>query len=229
VPTEITSVWGGKKVELRETQRAGTPFGGRVVFFEVLRQVGYAEAVKQSLPFRLTSPNALDPAQTFTAFWLAVLQALDAIGRKGVIGAYGVGQPEPDQWATMIPALQYAAAHGHIVALHVYCQAGTPVGQLSADQPDYEGRVKRLYAAVPADARPTCIISECAHEFATGKFEGVAETVHFAGQMQSFYQDAPYIQGINLFTFGAIGGWAASSIDSATTALATAINSQRFP
>ena len=44
-----------------------------MVFFEFLRQVGYLEVVKQSLPFRLTSPNALDPAQTFTAFLLAVL------------------------------------------------------------------------------------------------------------------------------------------------------------
>jgi hypothetical protein len=73
VPTEITALWGGRKVELRETQRAVTPFGGLVVFFEFLRQVGYCEAVKQHLPFRLTSPNALDPAQTFTAFLLAVL------------------------------------------------------------------------------------------------------------------------------------------------------------
>jgi hypothetical protein len=65
VPTEITALGGGRKVELRETQRAVTPFGGLVVFFEFLRQVGYVGAVKQSLPFRLTSPNALDPAQPF--------------------------------------------------------------------------------------------------------------------------------------------------------------------
>src|SRR5438552_6747579 len=29
---KITALWGGKKVELRETQRAVTPFGGLVVF-----------------------------------------------------------------------------------------------------------------------------------------------------------------------------------------------------
>jgi hypothetical protein len=40
---QITAVWGGRKVELRETQRAVTPFGGLVVFFEFLRQVGYVE------------------------------------------------------------------------------------------------------------------------------------------------------------------------------------------
>ena len=70
---KITSFWGGKKVELRETPRAVTPFGGLVVFFEFLRQIGYCEAVRQHLPFRLTSPNAIDPVETFTAFLLSVV------------------------------------------------------------------------------------------------------------------------------------------------------------
>ena len=70
---KITALWGGKKVELRETQRAVTPFGGLVVFFEFLRQVGYREAVSKHLPFRFTSPNAIDPVETFTAFLLSVV------------------------------------------------------------------------------------------------------------------------------------------------------------
>jgi hypothetical protein len=70
---KIASLWGGKKVELRETQRAVTPFGGLVVFFEFLRRIGYAEAVRQHLPFSLRSPNAIDPVETFTAFLLSVV------------------------------------------------------------------------------------------------------------------------------------------------------------
>jgi len=70
---KITSLWGGKKVELRETQRAVTPFGGLVVFSEFLRHIGYAEAVQQHLPFSLHSPNAIDPVKTFTAFLLSVV------------------------------------------------------------------------------------------------------------------------------------------------------------
>src|SRR5258708_31703075 len=69
----MASVWGGKKVDLRQAPRAVTPFGGLVVFFEFLRQVGYGEAVRQHLPFHLTSPNAIDPVQTFTAFLLSVV------------------------------------------------------------------------------------------------------------------------------------------------------------
>src|SRR5262252_6095632 len=70
---KITALWGGKKVELRETQRAVTPFGGLVVFFEFLRRIGYCEAVQQHLPFSLRSPNAIDPVKTFTAFLLSVV------------------------------------------------------------------------------------------------------------------------------------------------------------
>ena len=70
---KITALWGGKKVELRETQRAVTPFGGLVAFCELLRQVGNCEAVSQHLPFRLTSPDAMDPVETFTAFLLSVV------------------------------------------------------------------------------------------------------------------------------------------------------------
>jgi hypothetical protein len=70
---KVTALWDGEKVELRETQRAVTPFGGLVVFLGFLRQVGYREAVSKHLPFRLTSPNAIDPVETFTAFLLSVL------------------------------------------------------------------------------------------------------------------------------------------------------------
>jgi hypothetical protein len=61
-------LFGAEKKWNCETQRAVTPFGGLVVFFEFLRQVGYREAVSKHLPFRFTSPNAIDPVETFTAF-----------------------------------------------------------------------------------------------------------------------------------------------------------------
>jgi len=87
VHSQITALWGGKKVELRETQRAVTPFGGLVVFFEFLRQVGYLEVVKRCLPFRLTSPHAFDPAQTLTAFLLAVLAGARRFAHAGLLRA----------------------------------------------------------------------------------------------------------------------------------------------
>lgn len=80
---EITSLWGEKKVELRQTPRAVTPFAGLVVFSEFLKRIGYREAVEAHLPFRLTSPNAIDPVQTFTAFVLAVLAGARRFAHTG--------------------------------------------------------------------------------------------------------------------------------------------------
>ena len=84
---KITALWGGKKVELRETQRAVTPFGGLVVFFEFLQQVGYSQAVSRYLPFRLTSPNAIDPVETFTAFLLAVVAGARRFAQTSMLRA----------------------------------------------------------------------------------------------------------------------------------------------
>ena len=70
---EITPLWGGKKVVLRQTPRAVTPFGGLSVFIEFLGQIGYGQQVSAHLPVHLQSPNAIDPSQTFTAFLISVV------------------------------------------------------------------------------------------------------------------------------------------------------------
>ena len=70
---EITTLWGEKKVVLRETPRAVTPFGGVSVFIAFLQRVGYGRQVSEHLPVHLKSPNAIDPAQTYTAFLISVV------------------------------------------------------------------------------------------------------------------------------------------------------------
>jgi hypothetical protein len=65
---EISAIFGGKKVELRETARAVTPFGGLAVFVEFLRRVGFTEQVREAMPFELKSPNAIPAVETYTAF-----------------------------------------------------------------------------------------------------------------------------------------------------------------
>ena len=82
---KTTALWGGKKVELRETERAVTPFGGLVVFFEFLRRIGYGPAVRLHLPFSLTSPNAIDPVETFTAFLLSVVAGARRFAHTSVL------------------------------------------------------------------------------------------------------------------------------------------------
>jgi hypothetical protein len=73
VQREITALWGKKKVILRQTPRAVTPFGGVIVFIEFLTQIGFREQVRRDLPVHLTSPNAIEAAQTYTAFLISVV------------------------------------------------------------------------------------------------------------------------------------------------------------
>lgn len=90
----ITSLRGGKKVELRETQRAVTPLGRLVVFFGFPRRIGPCEAVRQHLPFSFTSPNAIDPAETFTAFLLSLVAGELLFARASLLRA-DVALPAP--------------------------------------------------------------------------------------------------------------------------------------
>ena len=70
---EISALWGEKKVILRQTPRAVTPFGGLSVFVAFLGKIGYQQQVSEHLPVHLKSPNAIDPGETFTAFLISVV------------------------------------------------------------------------------------------------------------------------------------------------------------
>ena len=69
---EMSAIFGGKKVELRQTVKAVTRFGGRVVFLEFLRKVGFAEKVSGAMRFEWKSANAIPAVETFTAFVISV-------------------------------------------------------------------------------------------------------------------------------------------------------------
>ncbi len=70
---KITSLWPEKKVVLRQTPRAVTPFGGLSVFIAFLIRIGFPEQVLRELPVHLTSANAVDPGETFTTFLISVV------------------------------------------------------------------------------------------------------------------------------------------------------------
>ena len=84
---QISAIFGGKKVELRQTPKAVTPFGGLAVFVEFLRQIGFAEQVKRAMPFELKSPNAIAPVETFTAFVVAVVVGARRFAQAGLVKA----------------------------------------------------------------------------------------------------------------------------------------------
>ena len=86
---EITTLWGKKKVILRETPRAVTPFGGLIVFIEFLTQIGFREQVRRDLPVHLASPNAIEAAQTYPAFLLSVVVGARRLAHTSRCGRIG--------------------------------------------------------------------------------------------------------------------------------------------
>ena len=69
---ELTPLFWEKKVVLRQTEWAVTPWGGVAVLVQFLNKIGFPGTVAQHLPIQLNSPNAIAPVQTFTAFLIAV-------------------------------------------------------------------------------------------------------------------------------------------------------------
>jgi hypothetical protein len=84
---QISAIFGGTKVELRQTPKAVTPFGGLVVFVEFLQKVGFAEQVNRAMPFELKSPNAIPTVETFTAFVMAVMVGARRFAQAGLVKA----------------------------------------------------------------------------------------------------------------------------------------------
>jgi hypothetical protein len=85
VHKNITSIFGQKKVRLSDTNRAVTPFGGLAVFFEFLNRIGFVETIEKAFPFKLISPNAIPPAETFVAFIISVLTGARRFAHSSII------------------------------------------------------------------------------------------------------------------------------------------------
>jgi hypothetical protein len=85
VRRQITSLFRQNKVILQETKRPVTPYGGIAVFAAFLGKIGYREAVRESMPITLISPNAIDPVETFTAFMVSVLAGARRFAHTGLL------------------------------------------------------------------------------------------------------------------------------------------------
>jgi len=85
VQRKITSLWGEKKVTLRQTPRAVTPFGGLSVFIAFLQKIGYPQQVSEHMPVHLQSPNAINPEETFTAFLIWVVAGARRFAHTAVL------------------------------------------------------------------------------------------------------------------------------------------------
>lgn len=70
---QATSLLGRTEIDVEFTDKPITPWGGMVLFSGLARQVGLEQALRDALPFQLTSPNATDPVEIVLAFMAGVL------------------------------------------------------------------------------------------------------------------------------------------------------------
>ena len=70
---QATSLLGSRKIEITFTDKPVTPWGGLTLFSGLARQIGLEQALREALPFQLTSPNATDPVEIVLAFMAGVL------------------------------------------------------------------------------------------------------------------------------------------------------------
>lgn len=162
--------------------------------------------------------NEVKYAPGHAGFWLGAMEAIQEFGMHAAIGAYSVATPEVADWQQLTNTLQYAKANGHIVALHAYTHNAAP-GQLSAaaDQPYWELRFPRLYAAVPADAQPDLVISEFGTE--VPDFQSADALVSLARNFEEATSQYAYLKAYNRWTWGKFGGWDKSDVSSANDAV----------
>jgi hypothetical protein len=66
-------LFSSKPVQIRATPKPITPFGGQISFICFLEKIGLVHELIAAIPFVLTSPNAIPPAQTLIAFICAVV------------------------------------------------------------------------------------------------------------------------------------------------------------
>ena len=70
---QATSLLGRNEIGIEFTDKPVTPWGGMLLFSGLARQIGLEQALRDALPFELTSPNATDPVEIVLAFMAGVL------------------------------------------------------------------------------------------------------------------------------------------------------------
>jgi len=146
-------------------------------------------------PLNEQDPPTLAAFGWLNTFTLECMVIAEANGFKLALYAFSAGNPKdlldpvtheviatPEQcWAKLVPSLQYAKTHGHILILHEYgfgspAANGGPATSLRASAPHLALRYRRAYQFLhPFNADPLLVIGEASA--GVGGFGGIGEAV----------------------------------------------------
>ncbi len=85
----------------------------------------------------------LDDMEKYAEICIEFMAMMEALGKHGLIGSFGTGSPEPEEWERFAPAVQHAWTHGHGLCLHEYSAPDMRYG-CGANQWDDEHKTARL-------------------------------------------------------------------------------------
>jgi hypothetical protein len=71
-------------VHFRSTSKPITPFGGLIRFVEFLGKMRLTDPVQAFMPSKLTSPNAIPPAHTLTAFFFSLIVGANRFSQSAI-------------------------------------------------------------------------------------------------------------------------------------------------
>jgi hypothetical protein len=98
VPVEVATLRGGRRVVLRETQRAVTQYGGVAVFLSYLRKIGLLGTVRKHMPVCWRSPSRIDPPVSLAPSKrrrVHVARNADSLPQSDFLGAWQTGEHSP--------------------------------------------------------------------------------------------------------------------------------------
>jgi hypothetical protein len=160
-------------------------------------------------------------------FYIGLMKAAAANGRKVVIFNDSVGTTEDEHWLSRASALRYAAQHGHYVGMHAYGRIDADYHPLTAlDNSDdwrwYGGRWEHLYSLMP-DVQPPLILTEVGPGKSQVQREmGIEAWNTDRAEMERRAAALPYLKMYAWWTAGASNpayGFAGDSIDDWLTSL----------
>jgi Transposase DDE domain group 1 len=83
----MNALFGGARIQLAQTAKAVTPFGGLAIFAEFLGRIGWPQILAEHFPFEYRSPNGILPTHTLTVFLMAVLTGARRFAHAGLLRA----------------------------------------------------------------------------------------------------------------------------------------------
>lgn len=107
----------------------------------------------------------LDSAAHLNAFFLACMAWCEAHGLKAGICSFSTGCPSDDggltleqRWTPLLPAVEYAALHGHVIVLHAHAMDHGPLGDTGESIAYRHERSLRFFAQ--HGLKPNVLIGE---------------------------------------------------------------------